>query len=332
MRQSIFAAYLGLFITFAMSFLAGGQPKQVLPGAESSPSASPEIKETIVEAPVVETQTAPEHIAVKHGEEIYDMPLEEYLLGVLAAEMPASFEYEALKAQAVAARTYTLYCAASGKHSDARVCTDFACCQAWKNEAQMQADWGESFEKYRDKLSRALKDTAGEYLAYQGEPVFSAFHSSSAGKTESCGAIWSELPYLVSVDSPEDEGDVPGYISRLELSPLDFRDTLLHAAPEADFSGEEYTWIGETVYEESGRVDSVLLGNHLFSGTELRQLFALRSTAFTLEYTGQSFLFTVTGYGHGVGMSQYGANVMAREGADYTAILAHYYPGTVLLG
>ena len=195
----------------------------------------------------------------------------------------------------------------------------------------MREDWGENYEKNREKISAAIEQTAGEYLMYEGEAVFSAFHSSSAGRTEDCGAIWSALPYLVSVESPEGEESVPGYVSRVELSALDFRDTLLHACPEADFSGEESSWIGEIFLEESGRVDSVMLGGCLFTGTRLRTLFSLRSTAFTLEYAEGLFVFTVTGYGHGVGMSQYGAKVMAAQGADYTAILAHYYPGTTLV-
>lgn len=324
MKQSILAAYLGLFISIAMTFIA--EP----PGTASAaarPGPSPE-------APAispVQVSAAPETILVKHGDEQFELPLEEYLVGVLAAEMPASFEPEALKAQAVAARTYTLYCAAAGKHEPAQVCTNFSCCQAWKSRDAMQQDWGENFESNFAKITDAINSSAGQYLVYQGEPVFSAFHSSSAGFTESCGAIWSELPYLISVESPEGEETVPGYTSYVELSPLDFRDTLLHACPQADFTGEESRWIGAVVPEKSGRVDSVELGGVLYSGTKLRELFSLRSTAFTLEYTGESFLFTVTGFGHGIGMSQYGANVLAAQGSDYTAILAHYYPGTSLV-
>ena len=161
--------------------------------------------------------------------------------------------------------------------------------------------------------------------------MFAAFHSSSAGATEDCGAIWSARPYLISVDSPETAEEVPNYISSVELSALDFRDTVLYARPDADFTGDESGWIGEITHDESGRVASAVLGGEKLSGTELRSLFSLRSTAFTLEYTGSSFLFTVTGFGHGVGMSQYGANVMAKSGADYREILAHYYPGTQLV-
>ena len=333
MKQCIIAAYAGLFISFAMSFMSARvqDTKLAAPEKEISVMAERAVQlraETVVQ-PV--DKPVPERIMVKQGVEIYDRALEEYLLGVLAAEMPASFEPEALKAQAVAARSYTLYCAQSGKHKGAQVCTDHRCCQAWKSEAQLREDWGINYEKNMEKITRAVEETAGEYLAYQGEAVFSAFHSSSAGRTEDCGAIWSGLPYLVSVESPEGEDSVPGYVSRVELSALDFRDTLLHACPEADFSGEESDWIGDVFLEDSGRVDSVMLGGCLFSGVKLRELFSLRSTAFSLECAEGVFVFTVTGYGHGVGMSQYGAKVMATQGSDYTAILAHYYPGTTLV-
>ena len=168
-------------------------------------------------------------------------------------------------------------------------------------------------------------------LCYEGEPVFAAFHSSSCGATEDCGAIWNPLPYLVSVPSPETADTVPGFVSQVELNSLDFRDTVLSAYPWADFTGEESSWVGEISLEDSGRVAWAVLGGVEIPGTEIRSLFSLRSTAFTLEYTGSGFLFTVTGYGHGVGMSQHGANLMAAQGSDYTQILAHYYPGTQLV-
>ncbi len=337
MKQSIFAAYIGLFIVFAMSFL-GAELDDRAAAVTASPKAAespaphvPAAADRPGAAIPVTAIPAPERIKVLHEGDIIEMALEDYVLGVLAAEMPAEFESEALKAQAVAARSFTLYCAAGDKHGEAQVCSDFACCQAWKNEEKMRLDWGDSYEKYLRKLKSAVDSTAGQRLIYEGKPIFAAFHSSSAGRTESCGAIWSALPYLISVPSPEDESTVPNYISRLELSPLDLRDTLLHFYPEADFSGDESCWAGEVSLDESGRVDSLTLGGAAIPGTRLREIFALRSTAFTLEYTGGNFLFTVKGFGHGVGMSQYGANVMASEGSDYTAILAHYYPGAALV-
>jgi len=326
LKQSILAAYTALFISFALSFLYAKPPEPFVDTA--LPAAAAPLPTPVQQA---EENPGAETILIEHGEDILELPLEEYLVGVVAAEMPAAFEAEALKAQAVAARTYTLYCAAAEKHGQAQVCTDFGCCQAWKSEEKMRQDWGRSFDENYSKIRAAVYDTAGEHLIYEGKPVFSAFHSSSAGVTESCGAIWSDVPYLVSVPSPESEETVPGYISYVEISPLDFRDTLLHACPQADFSGNEADWIGPLSAEKSGRVDAMELGGVLYSGPRLRELFSLRSTAFSLEYTGESFLFTVTGFGHGVGMSQYGAKVMAAQGSDYTAILAHYYPGTSLV-
>ena len=317
LRRSIFSAYLALGLLFAMLWLARlPLPLPAVPGESAAPSPS--------------GTPAPLSVRVLHGTEIADTPLEDYLVGVVAAEMPADFEPEALKAQAVAARTYTLYCMRTGRHGGADVCADYRCCQAWKSDAAMREGWGEAYEDKLARIRTAVEATSGEYLCYGGGAVFAAFHSSSAGFTEDCGAIWSGLPYLVSVSSPEDAGTVPGFVSTAERSPLDFRDTLLSVSPEADFSGGPETWLGELRRDASGRVSEAVIGGAAFSGVKLRELFALRSTAFDLAYTDGIFRFTVTGFGHGVGMSQYGANVMAAQGADYRTILAHYYPGTEL--
>lgn len=273
----------------------------------------------------------PRSLRVLIGDEAVEMDLQDYLVGVVAGEMPASFPAEALKAQAVAARTYAMYCAAAHRHGDADVCTDPGCCQAWLGEDRLRENWGADYEERLQAVRGAVDATEGLYLSYQGEPVFAAFHSSSAGATEDSGAVWNPRPYLISVSSPETATDVPGYISTLRCEPIDFRDVILSAHPEADFSGEASSWLGELRRDGSGRVESLVLGGTALTGTELRGLFSLRSTAFTLEYTGDAFLFTVTGYGHGVGMSQYGAMVLARDGADCASILAHYYPGTVLV-
>lgn len=262
------------------------------------------------------------------GMSVYD-----YLVGVVAAEMPAGFEPEALKAQAVAARSYLERALSSGsKHENADICADSTCCQAYISLRKMQESWGGDYEKNLERISSAVSGTDGEYLVYNGEPVLAAFHSSSAGKTESSGAVWSELPYLVSVDSPETESDVPNYISSLALSELDFRDTILHLRPEADMTGSADGWLGDIERNDSGRVMSAAVGGVKISGEDMRSLFSLRSTAFALEYKDGAFIFTVTGYGHGVGMSQYGANVLARQGADHREILEHYYTGASIAG
>jgi len=307
-------AYLVLLAAFFLPFLYGRAETPENPAASAAP---PPVSETV---------------RLLVGQDVRELPLEDYLVGVLAGEMPASFEPEALKAQAVAARTYTLSCARSHKHGEADICADPAHCQAWLDEAAMRKNWGENYERNRARLAAAVTDTAGRWLAYEGEPIFAAFHASSAGATEDCGAVWNPRPYLVSVPSPESAETVPNYVTVLRCAVLDFRDTLLATRPGADFSAPPESWIGSLDRDGSGRVASVTLGGAVFTGVELRRLFSLRSTAFTLAFEGGQFCFTVTGSGHGVGMSQYGANVMAGQGADWREIVAHYYPGAVLNG
>ena len=335
MKKTILLSYLALFIVLGFPLLLQGrslpQPEAEAPVPSAAESTAPETDSAPAPLAASAGEPAPDSITVLTDGGAVTMDMQEYLVGVVAAEMPASFQEEALKAQAVAARTYAMYCALGQKHGEAQVCTDYTCCQAWQSEETLRQKWGGDYDACSQKIRAAVEATAGQYLSYEGQPVFAAFHSSSAGATEDCGQVWNPSPYLVSVSSPETAEDVPNFVSTVDCTPLDFRDTLLYAHPEADFTGEESGWIGEVRLDGSGRVASAVLGGVSMKGTELRQLFGLRSTAFCLEYTGESFRFTVTGYGHGVGMSQYGANVMAREGGTYTGILAHYYPGTVLV-
>ena len=262
--------------------------------------------------------------------EVTQLSVSDYLAGVVAAEMPAAFEPEALKAQAVAARSYLQRAAGEPKHEGADICSDAACCQAYLSPGQLRESWGERYDEYARKISGAVGATDGEYLSYDGQPALAAFHSSSDGATEDAAALWSDVPYLKSVSSPETGDEVPDFTSRVVSSELDFRDTILHLAPEADMTGPPSGWVGEIKRTASGRVASIVIGGAELTGSRLRGLFSLRSTDFELEYDGESFVFTVHGYGHGVGMSQYGANAMAASGADYRSILAHYYPGTFL--
>ena len=323
MRGSIWAALLALAMCFSLAWTDGQLRRRDVPAAPAAPQISAAPEQTAVPA-------APETLRVLDGETVREMDMQDYLIGVVAAEMPADFAPEALKAQAVAARTYALYCRNTRRHENADVCTDYRCCQAYLDDGALQKNWGADCAARREKIAGAVAATGGDILCFEGQAIFAAFHSSSAGFTEDCGAIWSELPYLVSVFSPESAETVPGYVSTRAFAPLDFRDTLLSARPQADFSGPPETWLGALTRDKSGRVESLILGGERFTGVELRALFSLRSTAFTLEYDGD-FRFTVTGFGHGVGMSQYGAEVMAEEGADYREILAHYYPGTELV-
>ena len=251
----------------------------------------------------------------------------DYLPGVVAAEMPASFEPEALRAQAVAARTYILDRMAHPveAHPDAAVCDDPGCCCAYVSEDEMRENWGADYRRNQRRIRNTVRSTDGMVLTWEGEPIRAVFHSSSGGMTETSAALWGEVPYLVSVPSPETAADVPGFETTVTVSAADAAQALGIEPPE-----DPAQWLGEIRRDNAGRVETITIGGVTKTGAEARQLFSLRSTNFTVEVQDGNLVFHVTGSGHGVGMSQYGANVMAQQGAAYPEILAHYYPGTTL--
>lgn len=264
---------------------------------------------------------------------IEEMSMADYLPMALAGEMPASFQPEALKAQAVALRSYALYHKENPKsaHPEADICLASSCCAAAKSREEALEQWGAEGERLWEKILKAVEETDGQYLAAEQETVLAMFHSSSLGSTESGSALSTERSYLLSVSSPETTEQVKNLVSTVEVSADEFRDTVLRSFPGTEFSGEAEGWVGEVAPSAGGRVGSITVGSQEISGLTMRQLFSLRSTDFTLEWTGENFLFTVRGYGHGLGMSQYGANAMALEGCSYAGILSHYYPGAELV-
>lgn len=251
------------------------------------------------------------------------MTMAEYLPGAVAAEMPVSFGAEALKAQAVAARTYVL---SRARHEDGDVCTDGGCCLAYKDEAALRAFWGSDFEENMRAVRAAVAATDGEYLAYDGQAIQAVFHASSAGATEDSANLWSAQPYLISVSSPETADNVPELITTVTVTADELSETL-GLSP----AGPPSSWLEGTSLEDSGRVRGLLLCGQAFTGTYIRAAFGLKSTDFTFAWDGAEFVFTVAGNGHGVGMSQYGASLLAAQGYTYEQILAHYYPGTELV-
>jgi stage II sporulation protein D len=262
--------------------------------------------------------------------ETVTLTMEDYLWGVVAAEMPASFAQEALNAQACAARTYTVLRqnAAGEKHSGADICGDSTCCQAWTERSAALERWGLDAAQYSEKISRAVADTDGLGILYEGAPIQALFFSSAPGKTTDAVEVWGNaVDYLKSVDSPEGE-EVPNYHSQVTLSPQDVKELTLSAYPGANLSGTPDTWFGTPVRSGTAAVSSVTLGGVTLTGSQVRSLFSLRSAAFSVQYDGEAFVFDVTGYGHGVGMSQYGANAMAQQGSDFREILTWYYTGT----
>ncbi len=268
------------------------------------------------------------------GGHITDISLRGYLIGAVAAEVPTDFQPEAIRAQAVALRSYLLRKMADGssRHPEADICSDSSCCAAWKSFDALREKWGGDFDAKYSVIASAVDSTGGMYLSWEGEPALAVFHSSSAGRTESSGELWnSALPYLVSVPSPETEELVPNFVSSVTVSAGDFAETVTESFPDADFSGDPLEWIEDITPSDSGRLGSVTLGGVTVSGSKLRSLFGLRSTAIEFDVAPDTVTMTCRGYGHGVGMSQYGANIMASGGADFRSILESYYPGTELL-
>lgn len=259
---------------------------------------------------------------------ISELTMDEYLWRVVAAEMPASFESEALKAQVCAARTYTVRQQSSPKHENADICTDSHCCQAYIAPGDVELRWGLNAGTYSEKIARAVAETDGLGILYEGTPIQALFFSSANGKTSDAVEVWgNHVDYLRSVESPEGE-EVPNYRTQVVLSADEVRKVVFAAYPGANLSGDPSGWFSNLRPGAGGAVASALVGGVTLTGQQVRALFGLRSPAFAVNWDGAQFTFSVTGYGHGVGMSQYGANKMAQEGENFRAILSWYYTGT----
>ena len=253
-----------------------------------------------------------------------EMDIEQYLLGVLLGEMPLDFDIEALKAQAVVARTYTLRrCTVAPKHQQNAVCTISSCCQAYCSEQAYQAKGGSS--EAVKKADLAISATFGQVVTYNGALIEATYFSCSGGRTEDALAVWgTDIPYLQSVDSPGEE-NATHHTDTVRFSAAEFAGLIGQTLP-----GSVANWFGTVTYTDGGGVASIEIGEKIYKGTELRQMLGIQSTAFTITPMGDAVYVTTKGYGHRVGMSQYGAEAMAVSGSNYDAILQHYYPGTTL--
>lgn len=257
------------------------------------------------------------------------LPLETYVLGVLAGEMPASYELEALKAQAVAARTYAYAKMIGGgcDRKDTDICTDSSHCQAYCDQQARKEKWGGHFETNEAKLIKAVNETAGQVIYYDGKPIDALFHSTSGGRTEDVENVYANaLPYLRGVESEGEEG-APRFERTMKFSIQVFKEKLEKINPKVKWNRNIGKSIGKAKRFDSGRVDTIELGGQTFTGKQVRSAFGLDSTNFTIEAQNQTIAITTRGYGHGVGMSQVGADAMAKDGSGYRDILLHYYTG-----
>lgn len=279
------------------------------------------------DTPTGGTEDRGRSVKVLMGDEVVETDMASYLWGVVAAEMPASFEPEALKAQATAARTYTLWKALHNKaHPQANVCTSYTCCQAWSSREEALEKWGDKAEEYAEKLDVALRETDGVVLYYDTQPIQAAFHASSAGRTQDAVAVWgSTVPYLSSVATPEGE-EAPNYRTTVTLTVEQVKAALEGAGCKLEEEKPE-EWLEKLTYSDSGALLTAEAGGVTLRGNELRTALGLRSPSFTVEYGQDGFTFHVTGYGHGVGLSQYGANALAKQGKTWREILSWYYTG-----
>ena len=316
LKQIIHSVALGTVLPgMIFSALAGfgvdrvqGQESEYVQLDQSEPAD--EIKQVLI--PVMKSEG-----------QVVQMDLEDYICRVVLGEMPASFETEALKAQAVAARTYTLRCVLGGdKHPEGAVCTDYRCCQEYREPEHYIRNGGTlaSVEKVFD----AVAQTAGEVLYYDGKLIMATYFASAGGTTEDAREVWgSTVPYLTVVSSPSSDDAYNG--ETVTFTAEEFQSLL-----GVSLKGKPESWFGRVSYTVGGGVDMMRIGGKLYDGVDLRSIFGLRSTIFTVTTTDTSITFETRGYGHRVGLSQYGADAMAVMGSSHEEILYHYYPGTKL--
>lgn len=297
------------------------------------PSGVGQVKKDVVKLvspkPEQINETTPQiHIAVYRTQlkKIENVPLENYIQGVIASEMPSEFELEALKAQALTARTYIIRRLVERDYSDTpegSIVTDTEKHQVYQNEQELRERWGIDYEQKISRINQAVNETVGQVITYQGRPIDATFFSTSNGFTENSEEYWNqEIPYLRSVESPWDQAS-PRYQDQLRMSIKEFQEKL---GVQLSIPVSNTTAIGEIVSRTEGnRVKEVKIGDKIFTGKEVRELLGLDSSHFEWQRDGGQVLIRTFGWGHGVGMSQWGANGMAEEGYAAEDIVKYYY-------
>ena len=266
----------------------------------------------------------------KKTEEVEELDLDEYIANVVSAEMPVKYNIEALKAQAIVARTYTMYkITKSKKHKEADICDDSTCCQARISKSDRLKKWkSDEAQENWNKIVKAVNDTKGKIVTYNGKPINAFFHSNSGGKTETPYYVWGGegYPYLQVVETAGEE-NYSQYKSEAEFTKEEFEKKIKEKHNEFEINYEQEDCIKIEERDKSDRVVTVKLGNLKLSGVEVRTALGLKSANFNVEIEEEKIKFTVYGYGHGVGMSQTGADALAKQGKNYEEIIKHFYSG-----
>lgn len=258
---------------------------------------------------------------------ITEISREDYIFGVVAAEMPASYEAEALKAQAVAAYTYACYYRNANQNGEYDLSTDYTVSQCYITRDEAKEKWGSKADEYTEKIESAVKAVGSSKLKYNGEIILAVYHAISAGKTESCSNVWGKnYPYLKSVDSSFDK-NAEKYEQKTEFAESELKEKF---GDSIKWSGKPENYFGKTTLTDAGYVKEITICDKKTDGTDVRNHLDLRSACFKVDYENGKFVFTTYGYGHGVGMSQNGANALAKQGKSCEEILLHYYSGCEL--
>lgn len=266
------------------------------------------------------------YYTVKRGN-IEELSFDDYLYGVVAAEMPASYNIEALRSQAIVARTYTMYQSLNNpKHENANVCDNSNCCQAWISKENRFSRWEENMrETYWKKIIQSVDSTSGKYISYQGLPINALFHSNSGGQTELPINVWGgSFPYLQSVQTSGEES-YSSYSSEITISKDELVQKMLEKYNNFQINFNSSDCIQILELTESNRIKNIKIGNINLSGVEVRKIFGLKSAMFSFSIDENNIKFNVKGYGHGVGLSQSGSDALANQGYSYEEIVYHYY-------
>lgn len=337
MKQSLLLVMLFAVLIFVLPF-AG----LLIPQQSKSTALAPSAASTAQSTP----QSASEQSPVQNAEEsflilneddaqVHTVSARDFVLGAVAAEMPMSYPDEALKAQAVASHTYALAQQALNDGSNTALQgADFSANPSQRlgyvTQEMMREMWGGAYDENRARLEQMVDSVLTQRVVYNGAPALTCYHAMSCGSTEASEHVWgTAVPYLVSVASPYDVG-AQDYEATLSFTQQEMALELQELLGGTEPQGEPDTWFGEAQATPAGYITAIDVQGASVAGTALRRALGLRSTAFTIAYADGVFTVTTRGYGHGVGMSQFGANAMALTGKTYEEILAWYYPGTQL--
>lgn len=338
---AIFACLLlGIPSVVLLKSAAYSTPETPPTSSSSSPTTEPPTTTTnpTQTAPVSNISTADSYLVldITTGK-VADVNVRDYIIGAVCAEMPATFHDEALKAQAIASHTYAERQKIrelekpTPELGGAYFSNDSSKYQAYFTQNQAKQFFGDNYDLYYNKISAVVDEVIDEILVYDETPIIAAFHSLSTGKTESAENAWgSSVDYLVPVDSSDDIS-APKYLEEYTFTPQELSERLKSAYPEIKLEGAETEWIKINEKSESETVINLTVGGISLTGLDFRAVFSLRSAAFDVNYENSVFVITTKGYGHGVGMSQYGANSMANSGKSYNEILTHYYKSAELV-